>query len=268
MEEPPETEYEGVYPDRVNNQGAVVDHVDFRGARLRAVDFSGALFRGVEFVGARLVGAEFVDVEIDGNVSNVLVNGVDVAPLVEAELDRRTPERAKMRPEDSDGFREAWGILERRWAETIARATTFSEQSLNRRVDGEWSFIQTLRHLNFAVAAWVNRMVLGEPAPYHALDLPWEEAHELDGVTWDLDARPSLEEVLEVRRARDATVREVMVALTDAQLSSTVTRLEPGWPQLEGVPVRRCLRVVVNEEWEHRRFAERDLTAMEDGASR
>jgi uncharacterized protein YjbI with pentapeptide repeats len=268
VDESSETTFEGVYPDRVNRQGAAIDHVDYRGARLRAVDFSGALFRGAEFVGARFIGAEFVDVEINGDVSNVLVNGVDVAPLVEAELNRRMPERAKMHPENSDGFREAWGILERRWAETISRARTFPEESLNRRVDEEWSFIQTLRHLNFAVAAWVNRMVLGDPAPYHALDLPWEEASELEGVTWDPAARPSLEEVLEVRRERDATVREVMLALTDEQLSATVTRREPGWPQLEDFPVRRCLWVVLNEEWEHRLFAERDLTALEHGAGR
>lgn len=33
-----------------------------------------------------------------------------------------------------------------------------------------------------------------------------------------------------------------------------------GWPP-EGAtfPVRECLSVVLNEEWQHRRFAERDL---------
>jgi hypothetical protein len=31
---------------------------------------------------------------------NVTINGVDIGPLVEAELDRRRPDRVKMRPED------------------------------------------------------------------------------------------------------------------------------------------------------------------------
>ena len=55
-----------------------------------------------------------------------------------------------MRPDDADGFREAWAILERLWEETVARARTFPEAELHRSVDDEWSFIQTLRHLNFA----------------------------------------------------------------------------------------------------------------------
>ena len=69
-------------------------------------------------------GVELVDVEINGELQNVVVNGVDIAPLVEAELNRRMPERARMRPENSDGFRVAWAILERLWDGTVARART------------------------------------------------------------------------------------------------------------------------------------------------
>jgi len=31
------------------------------------------------------------------------------------ELNRRYPDRAKMRPADADGFREAWDILNEEW---------------------------------------------------------------------------------------------------------------------------------------------------------
>jgi hypothetical protein len=41
---------------------------------------------------------------------------------VEAELNRRYPGRAKMRPDDADGYREAWAALERLWPQTVARA--------------------------------------------------------------------------------------------------------------------------------------------------
>ena len=58
-------------------------------------------------------------------------------------------------------------------------------------------------------------------------------------------------------------VRSVIEALTDEQLASTVTRTEPGWPQLEDFPLKECLLIVLNEEWEHRQYAERDLTALE-----
>ena len=123
---------------------------------MRDVDLSGARVRASLLQGCRLSGVELVDVEIRGELQNVVVNGVDIAPLIDAELNRRTPDRAKMRPDDSAGFREVWAVLERLWKGTLARARTFPEAELHSSVDEEWSFIQTLRHLNFASAAWVG----------------------------------------------------------------------------------------------------------------
>ena len=47
------------------------------------------------------------------------------------------------------------------------------------------------------------------------------------------------------------------VELVDVEIS------EPGWPQEEDFPLKQCLRIVLNEEWEHRLYAERDLTLLE-----
>ena len=243
--------------------GARFERVILRDAQLNAVDLTGAQIRGCSFNGARMRGVELVDVEISGELQNVVVNGVDIAPLVEAELNRRMPERAKMRPDDSEGFREAWAILERLWRGTVARAMTLPEAALHRNVDDEWSFIQTLRHLNFASAAWVGRMVRGAASPWHPLDLPWDEAPGWDGIPRDREARPSLDEVLTVRRERQAMVRHVLESLTDEQLAADVTRTEPGWPQMENFPVKECLRIVLTEEWQHRLYAERDLRTLE-----
>jgi hypothetical protein len=193
----------------------------------------------------------------------VTINGVDIGPLVEAELNRRMPDRAKMHPSTVEGFQEAWRILEGLWAGTEARARALPEPALHERVRDEWSFIETLRHLGFASAAWVGRMVLGDPTPWHPLDLPWDEAPGWDGIPWDREARPSLDEVIAVRRARQAMVGDVIAALTPDQLESTVTRTEPGWPQREDFPLIDCLWIVLNEEWEHRCYAERDLDALE-----
>jgi DinB superfamily/Pentapeptide repeats (9 copies) len=249
--------------ERVSMRGATFTQVDLSDAHLYGVDLTGARVRGAFLRGSRLRGVELVDVEISGELANVVVNGVEIAPLVDAELSRRMPERAKMRPDDSDRFREAWAIVERLWDGTTARARTFPEATLHRSVDEEWSLIQTLRHLSFASAAWVGRMVLGNATPWHPLDLPWDEAPGWEGVPWDREARPSLEEVLTVRRERQAMVRGVMESLTDEQLGSQVTRTEPGWPQADNFPLIDCLRIVLSEEWEHRLYAERDLTALE-----
>jgi uncharacterized protein YjbI with pentapeptide repeats len=244
------------------------ERVDLRDATMHRVDLRGADIRGARLDGLRVRGSDLCDVEISAELRNVVVNGVDIAPLVEQELDRRDPERVKMRPADAAGFREAWTILQRRWQETIDRARALPADALHARVDGEWSFIETVRHLNFATAAWIGRMVVGDASPWHPLDLPWDEAPGWDGVPWDRDARPTLDAVLAVRGERQAMVTGVMASLTDAQLTSTVTRLEPGWPRLEGFAFKECLLIVLNEEWEHRGFAERDLAALESDGGR
>jgi hypothetical protein len=231
---------------------------------LRKVAFSDLEIRGGSLYRAKLSGVELCDLEIHGEVQNVVVNGVDIAPLIDAELNRRTPERVKMRPDDADGFREAWAILERLWEETVTRAKTFGEADLHRNVGEEWSFVQTLRHLCFASDAWVGRMILGDPSPWHPLDLPWDEAPGWPGIPWDREARPSLDEVLALRAGRQAMVREVIASLTDDQLKTTVTQTAPGWPIIEDFPLQECLQIVLIEEWEHRQYAERDLTLLAD----
>src|SRR4051812_592482 len=155
-------------------------------------------------------GVELVDVEISGEIENVTVNGISIGPLLEAGLVRRHPERAKMRPTDPAGFREAWDIVERLWEGTVQRARGFDLALLHESVDGEWSFIETLRHLAFATDAWLRRTILGDPSPWHPLDLPWDEMQDTSGIPRDRQARPSLDEVLALRRDRMATVRTVV----------------------------------------------------------
>jgi uncharacterized protein YjbI with pentapeptide repeats len=245
-------------------RGSRFERVDLSGAQMRAVDLSGARINGVDLSGAVIRGVELVDVNIHGELQNVTVNGVDIGPLVNAELDRRYPDRAKMRPADPAGFGQAWDILERLWGETVDRARRFPAEMLHQSVDGEWSFIETLRHLVFATDSWVRRAILGDPSPWHPLDLPWDEMPDTPGVPRDRDARPSLNEVVELRCNRMATVRQVITGLTDASLDRDTDPVEgPGWPPPRSFPVRQCLLCILNEEWEHRLYAERDLDALE-----
>lgn len=209
-------------------------------------------------------GVELVDVDIHGEIENLTINGVDIGPLVNAELDRRYPDRAKMRPTDPAGFREAWDILERLWGETVERARRLRPDLLHLSVDGEWSFIETLRHLVFATDCWIRRAILGDPAPWDALGLPWDEMPDLPGVPRDRAARPSLEVMLKLRHDRMSTVRRVIDGLSDESLDGHTTPVEaPGWPEPRSYPVRRCLLTILNEEWEHRLYAERDLDTLE-----
>lgn len=249
--------------------GSRFERVDLTGAEFRAVDLSHARLRGVDMTGVAMRGVELVDARIDGEIHHLLVNGVDVAPLVNAELDRRSPDRARMRPTDPVGFREAWDIVERLWDGTVARARSLAPELLHESVDGEWSFIETLRHLVFATDAWVRRAILGDPSPWDPLDLPWDEMPDTPGIPRDREARPSLDEVLALRRDRMTTVRTVVDGLTDESLTADTEPVDGvGWPPPESFPVRECLLIVLNEEWHHRLFAERDLDALETDSSR
>ena len=84
----------------------------------------------------------------------------------------------------------------------------------------------------------------------------------LHDVPWDREIQPSLDEVLEVRAQRRALVHGVLDGLTTEELDRVVSPIANGHPP-ETVPVRTCLRVVLNEEWEHRLYAERDLNVIE-----
>jgi hypothetical protein len=246
-----------------NLSGSRFDDVYLNDVLFHDVDLSGSTFDLVDLSRVTIKRAALVDVEISAEIGNLRINGVDVVPLIEAELNRRYPERAKMRPADADGFREAWDILERLWQGTVARARELDPALLHERVDGEWSFIETLRHLAFATDAWVSRAVLGEPTPWDPLDLPHDEMPDTPGVPRDLDARPSLEEVLVLRADRQAVVRRVLASLTDEQLAGhTDIVIEAGYPESQSFAVRRCLGAVLNEEWEHRLYAERDLSRL------
>ncbi|TCO51066.1 pentapeptide repeat protein [Kribbella antiqua] len=244
--------------------GARFDQVSLKQAVFHDVSLENALFDNVSLRGARIRGALVVDVAINGMIDNLRVNGVDVVPLIDAELNRRYPDRIKMRPADADGFREAWAILERLWGETIARAQALPPASLHERVDGEWSFVETLRHLVFATDAWVRRTVLGDPAPWHPLDLPHDEMPDIPSVPRDRAVRPALDEVLALRADRMATVRDLIGGITDERLNEQTTPVtEPGYPESRSFPVRECLSVILDEEWEHRLYAERDLAELE-----
>ena len=244
---------------------AEFDHRDMRGSRFYEVDLRDTSFREVYFKNVTMRGVVLDDVAIDGEFRNLVLNGVDVAPLVEAELDRRDPERAKMRPTGPEGFREAWDIVERLWGGTVERARGFTPQQLHESVDGEWSFIETLRHLAFATDAWVRRGVLGDPSPWDPLDLPRDGMEDTPGVPRDRDVRPTLDDVLRLRHDRMATVRHVVDGLTPESLAASTEPVDaPGWPPPgRSFPVSECLLTVLNEEWHHRLFAQRDLDALE-----
>jgi hypothetical protein len=238
----------------------------FRGAKFTGADFSGATFRDCDFRQLKVADSWLVDVNVSGEVRNFVVNDVDVTAFVEAELERRQPERVQLREmQTPDDYRAMWDTIERLWSEAVARARRLPEPARHERVGDEWSFVETLRHLVFATDAWASRTVLDDPMPYERLGYTQSGFPPADAaaIGIDLDARPSFDEVMEVRADRMAVMRRIVDGLSNDELERLCARSPaPGYPE-EPRTVRRCLRVVMNEECEHYRYAVRDLAMLE-----
>jgi hypothetical protein len=229
---------------------------DLQGARFVRADLSGVVMRAVAVQDADIDAPWLLDGE-----SSLRVNGVDVAPLVDAELNRRFPGRAERRAEDPDGLRAAWATLERAWAATLDRVAAMPVGTVAVSVDGEWSFAQTLRHLVMATDTWLGRAIQEIEQPFHPIGQPNVE-YETDGndMSVFMTETPSYADVLEVRASHVARVRDFLATVTSAELAET--RRNP-WDPAYRETTLSCLHTILEEEWEHLRYAVRDLDAIE-----
>ena len=227
-------------------------------------DLTGAEFRECDLSRARMVGVVMQDAEIDGLVSHLVVNGVEVMPYVEAELDRRHPVRLLIRSDQPEDLREAWRQLRDGWATTTERVRSMPEGSEHHGIDGEWSMVETLRHLVFVHDSWFRRCVLGLTEPFTAMGLGPPDVMDQERGGLDASARPSLDEVLAVRARQASEIETWLAEVTPERLAEVAPVPDDDrWPPYAtGRTVRQCLGTVLTEEWAHHRFCTRDLDTL------
>jgi hypothetical protein len=232
---------------------------DLAGAEFWGADLRGARFRDVDLSDARISHAWLVGVEVDAYVDRLVVNGVDVTAFVN-EHDPWFPLRTVLRPTDPASMRRGWGLLGDAWTAAVARVRGLPDGAAHASVGGEWSFVQTLRHLVLATDKWFVVPLLG--GSFQPLGLP--DASSARTRSWpelDRAAEPSLDDVLAVRAEQAARVAGHLAAIDEAALDVTVDVVENG-PH----SVRQCVATVLEEEFWHLRYADRDLTVLESGA--
>jgi hypothetical protein len=237
----------------------VVEHTDegLRDSRFTRVDLSGSRFHGVLMHKVKITDAWVHEVEISCLLGSLVVNEVDVSGYVRAELERRHPELQLLRATDADGLRAAWRLIEERADATRARARALPEAKLHESVDEEWTYVETLRHLVYATDRWITGPVLGEAQPFHRLGMPNDDPEPWRGSVIDVDAQPTLDDVLDARRSRRAMVAALLADAADGDL-----RREVASPNGGTTTVGDCIRIVLGEEWAHDRYANRDLDAL------
>src|SRR6476469_3878952 len=216
-------------------------------ATFKDQDLTDAEFRECDLTRARLIGVVMQDAVIDGLVSNLVVNGVEVMAYVEAELDRRHPVRPLMRSSDPADLREAERHLRASWAATVARLRGTARGSEQQRVGGEWSAVETLRHLVFVHDSWFRRCCLGSTEPFTAIGLASEFVPDQEEQGLDRAAAPSLDEVLAARDVQGAELERWLSTVTAHQLSAPApVPAGPGWPPYaRGKSVLECVQVVL-----------------------
>jgi hypothetical protein len=227
-------------------------------------DYEGAEFRECNFNGSRLIGVLMENVEIDGLVGNLVVNGVEVTEYVEAELDKRYPVRLLIRSDDPAELREGWRQLRSAWSATVERmrATPGIE---HQSVNDEWSAVQTLRHLVMVHDSWFRRCCLGSTELFTPMGLAPDFVPDREEQGLDLAADPTLDEVLAVRDQQAAELEGWLTPVPAENLQQQAPIPDgPGWPPYaRGRTVRQCLGTLLDEEWAHHGFCVRDLDLIE-----
>ena len=232
-------------------EGATFERASFKGATVRFSDFSGVTLRETDVNG----------LDIDSHdlfFGSLTVNGVDVVPLVDAELNRQFPGRELQRSTTPEGLREAWVAVQAAWRETVESTPA---GLVDAHVEDEWSLAQTLRHLVLATDAWLRGAIQRVDQPFHELGQIFSGAARMgfDMSIFRTDP-PSYDEVLAVRAERQQLVTEFLAAATPELLAEE--RDNP-WGGGDWHPtVGDCVRVILEEEWAHLRYARRDLALL------
>ncbi len=237
----------------------------FRSRTLRESRFIGCDLGGVVVRGSEVAGMEIDSPWLLEGGDRLLVNGVDVVPLVDAELNRRFRGRELRGAEDPDSLRAAWAALEEAWAATLERAVAMPAGTVDACVDEEWSLAQTLRHLVMATDTWLGKAILAQEHPYHPAGLP-DDCNGTDAYDQAVFSpeTPSFMEVLDARAERQTMVRHFLSGVTPEKLAER--RKNPHAPEHEET-VLSCLRTILEEEWEHHRYAVRDLDTLAKAAA-
>lgn len=230
--------------------GATFTRVSFKGARARGCDFSDVSLRAVDVGG----------LEIDSHdlfFGRLTVNGVDVVPLVDAELNRRFPGRELQNATTVEGLQQGWVAVQEAWAETVLATPA---ELRDQQVAEEWSMAQTLRHLILATDAWLGGGIERDPQPFHEIGLMFTGAAEGGSDAPVFRAETSWEEILQVRAEHQQRVTDVLAAASEDLLAEE--RDNP-WGGDDWHPtVGDCIRVILEEEWAHLRYVRRDLAVL------
>ena len=230
--------------------------------RFAEADLSDAVFRETDLSRARMYGVLLTGANLDGDITGLVINGVEVAPLIKAELDRRHPERIALRATTPEGLRAAVDVHETLWTDVVDRARAMPDSDRHRSINDEWSVTQTLRHVIFVIDAWFGNAVLGRADAFHPIGLPASFTTDAASYGIDPQADPSFEEVVRVHAQRLDGLRGFLADITQDELDRVRDNPAAVFPPPGNRTAVKCLHVLFSDSWAHHQFALRDLAVI------
>lgn len=232
-------------------------HRDLSGAVFRDVNLHGAQFEDVNLGEATIRNANLEGLQIaDAYIGGLTIFGIRVDDLVEAELDRRDPERVRLRmtnPHDAQEVRAVMARLDqvRECFREILRAADV-DSLVTRPSAGKWSALEHVRHLVFAEDLYLNRWILRNDRPWVRLGLlPAFLAGDAGYAAVGSQPTGDLEAVLAAWEGINAQVRAFVARATASDLNQDTSDIDFGQGTVGGV-----LQGMARHDLHHIRAAE------------
>lgn len=228
---------------------------DLSDAVFWGVGLKGSLFRDADLSGSTFFHVFLKDVSIDGEIDRLVVNGVDVTDYVN-QHDRWWPLRNNLSPDSVEVLVQSWDTLRSEWATLMEKVSRADPSVVTQSVDGEWSLLDTFRHLIFAMDKWFVLPILGANS-FESIGLPNTSSAQREWPGIDTDASPDFATVLRARALQHEKFTSYISSMKLENLPDSVSVMENGT-----VPALMCFHVVLEEEFEHLRYIIRDLSAL------
>ena len=232
-------------------------HVDLAEAVFLDVNLRAAAFEDVNLAGASIRNANMANVTIeDANISGLTIFGIPIDELIEAELDRRDPERVSLRAADIFDPEEIRGLLVRLDGvraefKGLLRATPADQRTAHPGPD-RWSATEHLRHLVFAEDLYLNRWLLRNEEPWCCLGfLPPFLEHSPEYADVGSTPTDDLELIIATWEDLDAGMQAFVDDLTGADLRRDTSDVDFG----QGT-VGQVLQGLAQHDLTHIRMAE------------
>lgn len=252
--------------ERRNMEGSVFREVNLGNSKFEDVNLGGASFKNVNLAGVSIRNANLVQLNIDGaDVNGLTIFGIRVDELIEAELDRKDPERASIRIHDyfnPQEVREVMARLDQLRAKFCEVLRSKDADLLATRPEPEeWSAIEVVRHLVGAEDDYLNHWILRNDKPYIRLGLPPSHIASELVAEMEIEANVDLETLLVAWENIHVGTRKFVAGVTDEEL-----RRETGNPGLAKKTVGSLLQLLAHHDLLHIRQAEAALAAAEQAA--